>query len=135
MLLLRSFTSREKENATTTLLILRWFCFYLMKKQIVEYSEDGRSVKIINPDDSWIRIPRKWQESLTDLTPAERYVLITLKSYKGIAGLIYPSLRELSKSTGYSLKGIEKIIKRLENKKKIIITKRKGTSNAYRIIK
>lgn len=106
-----------------------------MKKQIVEYSEDGRSVKIINPDDSWVRIPHRWQQSMTDLTPTERYVLITLQSYKGIAGQIYPTMRELSKSTGYCLKTTESTIKKLEKKKKIIITKIKGASNRYRIIK
>lgn len=104
-----------------------------MPKQIIETLENG-SVRITNIDNNWIRIPHKWLQNLTDLTPTERYVLIVLKSYQGKTGLICPSLRELATSSGYSLPSIWKIIKRLQQKKVIIIMKEKGKYNKYRIL-
>lgn len=104
-----------------------------MIKHITIENPDG-SVRVVIPDDSYVRLPKKWVQDLTDLTPTERWILTILKSYKGMAGAIYPSLRELARTSGYSLPTTWKIIKRLELKKRIIITKRKGKYNTYRIL-
>ena len=84
---------------------------------------------------NWVRIPHQWaQEGLKDLRPTERWALIVLKSYKGKEGLIYPSLRTLSDETGFSLRGIARIIKRLEKLKKIKIIRTKGKENHYQML-
>jgi len=86
-------------------------------------------------DDSWVRIPHRWaQEALRGSKPADRWVLVVLKSYKGKEGRICPSLRTLSATTGFSLRGIQGIIKRLEKLKKIKIIKTKGNFNTYKIL-
>lgn len=83
---------------------------------------------------NWVRIPHNWaQEALKDLRPVERWVLVVLKSYKGTKG-IYPSLRELSNTSGLSLKGVWTIVKRLEKRKKIEIIKARGKYNTYKIL-
>lgn len=105
-----------------------------MKKQIIENLPNG-SVRISYTDTNWVRIPHRWaQEGLKGLNPSERWVLVVLKSYKGKEGLICPSFRELSATTGFSLKGIALIIKRLGDKKRIRITKNKGKYNIYQML-
>lgn len=105
-----------------------------MKKQRIEYLANG-SVRVLYIDENWVRIPHRWaQEGLKGLNPNERWVLVVLKSYKGKTGLLCPSFRELSATSGFSLKGIALIIKRLADKKKIRITKTKGKYNTYQML-
>jgi hypothetical protein len=105
-----------------------------MKKQIIEYLSGG-SVRVSYADDNWVRIPHRWaQEGLKGLGPSERWVLVVLKSYKGKGGLICPSLRVLSGTTGFSLRGVAKIINRLKKLKKIRIIKTKGKYNTYQML-
>ena len=114
----------------------RPFGFMEKKKyQMVEYLPNG-SVRISYAKDShWVRIPHiLTQEAMKGLKPSERFTLLVLMSYKGKQSLICPSLRTLSAETGYSLRGIAKIIKRLEKEKYIEIFKRKGKYNTYKML-
>jgi DNA-binding MarR family transcriptional regulator len=105
-----------------------------MKKQIIENLPNG-SVRVSYADNKWVRIPHRWaQDALKGLRPSERWVLVALMSYRGITGLIYPSLRELSATTGFSLRGVAQIIDKLEKLKKIRITKTKGKYNSYQML-
>lgn len=85
-------------------------------------------------DDGWIRIPKKWLQGLKGITPSERLTLVVLKSYRGKQGLVCPSLRTLSADTGIGLTWIHTLIKKLEKKNCIKITKTKGKYNTYQIL-
>jgi hypothetical protein len=83
---------------------------------------------------NWVRIPKKWEEELIDLNHTQRWLVTLLVSYRGISGLICPSLRELSATSGLSLRSVAIVIKRLEELKKIRIFKIKGKYNTYEIL-
>jgi hypothetical protein len=100
------------------------------------YQVDGWRKKLAQHiKENWVRIPHKWaQDELSDLNPHEIWVLVVLKSYASPKGLICPSLRTLSATTHFGLKGTWTIIKRLERLHKIKITKEKGKYNSYEIL-
>ncbi len=84
-----------------------------------------------------------WYKSLrgADLTPAEAYVLILLVGYSDAdRGNAHPSTARLAEDSGMTGRGVQKILKRLEAKKAIVVTEeggnqvRKGAATVYRIL-
>jgi len=106
------------------------------KAQKVEFLPNGKvriSYSKKNKKPFYVRIPKKWWlETLKDLNPAERCLLITLRTYASSTGVCYPSLRKLSSDLNISINTIRKYLRILEKKGHLkIIRTKKGYWNKW----
>ena len=97
-----------------------------------EFTREGK-FKFTEKDSNYVRIPKTWLESLSNLSASEKYLLLLLKSYKGRDGLIYPSQMTLAKVSGFTRVYVNQKIKSLK-RKKAIETERKGNRWYYKIL-
>lgn len=101
-------------------------------KKTKEEEKINLQLGISNDNRNWVHIPHKWLQSL-EIKTSEKWIIVVLKSYKNKeTGLICPTERMLANDTGYSLKWVWKLIKKLE-KKRIITIIKKGKCHHYRI--